>query len=530
MSAQAYLFRTANTVAPDVTEVHSINNEYIRIGLTRVILQVDLLEQEAFEALRLVRSWKNRLSPINRIPPEVLALIPDSWYLVRGNKDVIALTHVCQFWREIFTSRASLWTKFFCVDKDQTRVYLERSKSSLIGLFPDKADTLSPHDPLFQVIPHAVGRLEYVNIEGAPANIPEITAHLCHPAPFLTSLVIDGGCEFEPEDNSTLPTELFNGDLSSLSALCLSSIHTELPWRNMVNLTSFMFCHADVPIAKLLDFFEGAPHLRKIQFHSVFMAPEVQNRPLVSLASLQGLLIFLSGPSSPLLDYLLIPVGASLVTRPPFHGSMIDNVLPSSLGNLRNLPGFTKIKLHVSKFRLEMRFIGPNGRVSVNPMSAPDDCTLLVLESLARFDTSMTERLKIFNTNPSTTVSTLQALLPMENLRSLVLIQCNNPYPFIDALRYKYRSSDVVVCPKLEELTLVLRPDEDRDFRIGSVILMVEIRALAGTKLNCLRIGNWDDLTPIEEWKLKKHVLHLEVVPGVHPPEEDSDGSDWEDD
>ena len=44
---------------------------------SRVMFQVDALEREALDVLALIRSWRNTLSPINRVPPEVLTLIPD---------------------------------------------------------------------------------------------------------------------------------------------------------------------------------------------------------------------------------------------------------------------------------------------------------------------------------------------------------------------------------------------------------------------------------------------------------------------
>ena len=42
-------------------------------------VELNSLEQDAFEVLRLVRSIKNSLAPITRIPPEVLSLIPDHY-------------------------------------------------------------------------------------------------------------------------------------------------------------------------------------------------------------------------------------------------------------------------------------------------------------------------------------------------------------------------------------------------------------------------------------------------------------------
>jgi hypothetical protein len=70
--------------------------------------QADALERDGFEVLRLVRSMKNSLAPINRVPPEILSLIPDYCCEDDMDRDLVALTHVCRSWRDTFISRSSL--------------------------------------------------------------------------------------------------------------------------------------------------------------------------------------------------------------------------------------------------------------------------------------------------------------------------------------------------------------------------------------------------------------------------------------
>jgi len=157
------------------------------------------------------------------------------------------------------------------------------------------------------------------------------------------------------------------------------------------------------------------------------------------------------------------------------------------------------------------------------------DITHLVFESLARFDTSKTEQLKIFHGNPSSMIAPHQALSPMGNLRSLTLSQCKNPFAFINALHPTFLTSDFVVCPKLEELVLIFRSYEDRDFNIERVISMAAARASKGSKLKSLRIMNWEEPTPFEAWGLRRNVSHVECSPEVDVVDDDSDSSDEED-
>ena len=132
------------------------------------------------------------LAPINRIPPEILSLVPDFLDPEDQDEDVIVLTHVCRAWRKVFVSQSSLWTSFHCVDEEKTRVYFERSKSSPISLSLARSERISHWDPLFQIIPHATGRLKSVFVEGASAYMQVLTSHLSHPAPLLQHLSIRG--------------------------------------------------------------------------------------------------------------------------------------------------------------------------------------------------------------------------------------------------------------------------------------------------------------------------------------------------
>ena len=438
------------------------------------------------------------------------------------------LTHVCRAWREIFTLCPSLWANFYCADADKTRVYLERSKSSPINLRINRKNNLLTHDPFFQIIPLAIGRLKFLRIIGSPESLPDITAHLTHPAPLLEDLLIDGDCEFDPESNPVLATSLFNGELSSLCRLHLQSVRTELPWRNMVNLTSFSLWYAspgEVTIRHLLDFFEGAPRLREIDLPTPNPGSSVQDGRLVSLAYLKRAEFFGGETPATLLNHLLIPVGARLTTWGGLPGPLIEDHLPRSLDNLRNLHGFTKIHLRVLSWRSFLRFSGPNGQVCMFSLNPQVNTTSLVLKSLARFDTSKTEGLEIDHGDPSSMNPPYRALLPMKNLRTITLFQCSNPHHFIDALHPRVSTLGAVVCPKLEELVLVLRVyGETLD--IESFTEMAAVRASGGAKLKVVRILTRE--VQFDLLELEKHVLHVECGPEVVVIDDGGDNSDGE--
>ena len=112
----------------------------------------------------------------------------------------------------------------------------------------------------------------------------------------------------------------------------------------MVNLTSFTLKYTsegDSLVRHLLDFFEGAPRLRKIKLLSATPTFGAQIGRLMSLPCLK--MDISGGVGSPLLlDHLLIPVGAKLAMQAAGLGPPLDSYLHKYHGNLGNLSSFTK--------------------------------------------------------------------------------------------------------------------------------------------------------------------------------------------
>ena len=194
---------------------------------------------------------KNSLVPINRIPPEVFSLIPDC-YENRTDRHLLALTHVCQRWRDIFTSRASLWTQLDFANADKTRTYIRRSQSYPLKFRFGYDEVL--RDAFTPVIPH-IHRLECLTISAYA--LPSILTHFhCH-APLLEKLDIR---IFSHED-PVLDDALFNSNLSRLRDLHLRGVFSRLSWKNLANLQVvdlYSSCRG-YRTTQLLDFFESAP-------------------------------------------------------------------------------------------------------------------------------------------------------------------------------------------------------------------------------------------------------------------------------
>ena len=283
----------------------------------------------------------------------------------------------------------------------------------------------------------------------------------------------------------------------------------------MDNLTSFMLGQpppGEVTVSQLLDFFESAPRLCEVELHSTIPTTSAQNGRLVSLTCLKRMNIRDCGPASVLLDHLLIPVGAKLRTESSLRDSLIGDLLPRSLDNLKNFSNFTTIQLYLGGLYPHMEFSGPNGEVTIVTVTYRDDETCLVLECLTELDISGTEWLEINRGDPPSRAHVYQALLPMKDLRTLVFFECKSLHTFIHALQPGADSSDAVVCPQLEGLGLVLCTDGEM-FDITSVVEMAAARALRGVKLRTVRIAGGEGEAGLDVSELRKYVWNVEFGP-----------------
>ena len=130
--------------------------------------------------LRKARNLKNRLAPINRLPPETLALA--ATFLAK-QRYLINATAVCQKWRTTLLSFPQLWHNAGG-SSSELEAYLERSKSVPIEVnlcSPRLAVSITPHT--FRLVVLAM----WVN---GSSDFNQIVTHLRYPVPTLQSLEI----------------------------------------------------------------------------------------------------------------------------------------------------------------------------------------------------------------------------------------------------------------------------------------------------------------------------------------------------
>jgi hypothetical protein len=164
-----------------------------------------------------VRYLQNSFAPVNRLPPEVICLIPSSF---RSKRDLINATAVCRHWRNALLSSPDLWCDVDCSGslgprrECMFRECLQRSRSAPLNVrltsvryLPD----ITPHLPRFNSLEIQL------TVEG---QLAKIATHFSQPAPLLRGLTISAAAL--GRGLLSLPPASFGGEFAALKTLRLT--------------------------------------------------------------------------------------------------------------------------------------------------------------------------------------------------------------------------------------------------------------------------------------------------------------------
>jgi hypothetical protein len=194
---------------------------------------------------------KNSLAPINRLPPEVLALIP----AFRGSeRDLINATAVCKRWRRTLVSTPSLWNNIICFKRERLvviaphiRAYLERSRSVPVNaqIHVSSSRLLSPHAERISSLRVFMGNY--------PSNVEALARHFSKPTPLLEAISL----QVQDGDRTlVLPPLFFDAFLSSVRTFTLEGATLAPGSCRLSRLTKFTLetcIKTSVPCVALLD-------------------------------------------------------------------------------------------------------------------------------------------------------------------------------------------------------------------------------------------------------------------------------------
>jgi len=215
-------------------------------------------------AVPTIHVLMNTIAGIDRLPPEVLALIPA--YLP-SPRELISVTHVCRRWRNVFVASPSLWTALNNKEMhhDALAAYLARCGGAEIDLtFCTNRDKNLAFLQL--VAPRSI-QIRSMKIPSIPwSHISEISDFFSLPLPLLRQVEVSAKRE---ESIPTFSRPLLSGasGLHSIVFFDASWIPRTLPHFSHPSLThaqlSFIETRTHM-VAELLEFLSGSPLLESV--------------------------------------------------------------------------------------------------------------------------------------------------------------------------------------------------------------------------------------------------------------------------
>ena len=261
---------------------------------------VSQLDGDVSTALANIREWRNSFIHINRIPSDVLYLIPTH---LHDQTDRFNASYVCRHWRRVLLQHSTLLSRLFLSKgKVYARTLLERAKGSALDIVIDcggPTDTitlLSPHT-------HQIRSLDFVS--NSWKNIQRFSDVNSGPYPLLhileICLVKDPWPADQPDPMTPPSLPLFSNAVN-LEQLVLR--FEKQPFLNRFvfpNLTTFESTvtprwdgfHA----LELLDFLEASPTLQTVHMKIIAdIFPEgVAQKGVVVLPDVQTFSLFIAG-------------------------------------------------------------------------------------------------------------------------------------------------------------------------------------------------------------------------------------------
>jgi hypothetical protein len=94
--------------------------------------ELSQLDQDASTALTTIREWRNSFVRINRVPLDILSLVPTH---LSSQKDRLRASFVCRHWRRTFLHRAELWSQLsLSKGEAYVKTFLGRAKGSALDI------------------------------------------------------------------------------------------------------------------------------------------------------------------------------------------------------------------------------------------------------------------------------------------------------------------------------------------------------------------------------------------------------------
>ena len=322
--------------------------------------QVDVLEKQAKEVLRQVRSLRNLVQPANRLPPELLTSCA-TFVSDADPRPIVPLTHVCRYWRESINRNARNWKSIGANWKKLVPLCLERA-----GEVPLVVDIVVPDSKgdetfLNALLPHVprIGSLRLTGYSSAETLADDLPGFFASPILRLTTLELQQTAvptQLFPSDHSPIPPPFLV--VSKLKSLSLTQTPLYPTLFNITSLVELKLIGYTNPFhfGTFLELLISNPSLElvvlDIQFTmSSVVIPPARKAPLPRLQHL-SITCFHPIDSRGLLSCISLPRGVHLdvqyltqMDQPPQLGSFLPSP-PTSIHDL--LAPITTIKTQLT--------------------------------------------------------------------------------------------------------------------------------------------------------------------------------------
>ena len=230
--------------------------------------EVSRLCQDTSTALATICEWRNSFIPINRVPLEILSLIPANLSL----QDRFRASFVCRHWRKTFIQRAELWSELSFSSRRSgayVETFLERAKGAALDI---TVGYMTPVPLMILLSPHAE-QIKHVSFPCSPwTEIERISKAIPGPLPLLHSLYINIAVIDNQFGAHTTPSSapLFGNAINLKTFRYHVSTNQAPSLRRFFfpNLVSFVFSARPLdlfPASELLVFLENSPTLRTVE-------------------------------------------------------------------------------------------------------------------------------------------------------------------------------------------------------------------------------------------------------------------------
>ncbi|EDR14527.1 uncharacterized protein LACBIDRAFT_305207 [Laccaria bicolor S238N-H82] len=214
---------------PQIQDFYETNT----VDAARRRIDQDIEKMEG--AIRALKSRRNSLAAISRLPPEILSKIfvccAATYELPQLTMNWVKITHVSRHWRTVAIGCPHLWTMPVFARPRWVEEMLKRSKMAPLVIDARLAHMAGPKYEAIQLAMNHISRARELYLDSSSAWFGKLFSSVPRAAPMLQTLVLSTSTMHSAEpflDNYSIPPELFSDNSAQLRRLELS--HCNINW------------------------------------------------------------------------------------------------------------------------------------------------------------------------------------------------------------------------------------------------------------------------------------------------------------